>query len=293
MEEPDDSFVGEKISPALREMMDSAAPNEKVKVILQADNANNKALEKLLADNQAKVLAKMPNFNAMEVEIPLWAVERVSENAGARHISLNGQLESFGHIETTTGITNIRSEYSFSGTYGDGIGIAVIDSGVNSNHKTFRSPWIFGDISRLAYQKSFISGDSNTYDSNGHGTHVAGLALGDTYNNDSNIRDYRGVASRAKLISLRVLDYNGVGNSADLLKALDWIYENRNNRSYNLKVVNISLGTAAVESYRNDPLCRAVRKLVDAGIVVVAAAGNNGKDANGQKDLWNDSFTRK
>ena len=159
----------------------------------------------------------------------------------------------------------------------------MIDSGVNSNHKTFRSPFLFTDISRVTYQKSFITGDSNTYDSNGHGTHVAGLALGDTYAEDRNIREYRGVASRAKLISLRVLNYNGVGNTADLLRALDRIYQNRNNSTYNMRVVNISLGTPAVESYRNDPLCRAVRKLVDAGIVVVAAAGNNGKDAQGRK----------
>jgi subtilisin family serine protease len=52
---------------------------------------------------------------------------------------------------------------------------------------------------------------------------------------------------------------------------------------YNIKVVNMSLGAPAIDSYRNDPLCRAVRRLVDAGVVVVAAAGNNGKNGAGQK----------
>ena len=56
-----------------------------------------------------------------------------------------------------------------------------------------------------------------------------------------------------------------------------------NKDKYNIRVANMSLGAAAIDSYRNDPLCRAARRLVDAGIVVVVAAGNNGKDAAGRK----------
>ena len=56
-----------------------------------------------------------------------------------------------------------------------------------------------------------------------------------------------------------------------------------NRTKYNIRVVNMSLGAPAVDSYKIDPLCLAVRRLVDAGVVVVAAAGNNGKGANRQK----------
>src|SRR5207237_2093469 len=56
-----------------------------------------------------------------------------------------------------------------------------------------------------------------------------------------------------------------------------------NKDKYSIRIVNMSLGAPAVSSYKNDPVCRASRALVDAGIVVVAAAGNNGKDANGNK----------
>src|SRR5205814_1627052 len=73
----------------------------------------------------------------------------------------------------------------------------------------------------------------------------------------------------------------GTGTSAALLNGLNWIYTNR--AAQNIKVVNLSLGTPAIDSWHNDPLCRAARKLVDAGIVVVAAAGNNGKNAAGTK----------
>jgi subtilisin family serine protease len=92
-----------------------------------------------------------------------------------------------------------------------------------------------------------------------------------------------------------VLDAQGQGKSSDLLAALNWILSpadpNKplgtsnptNAAKYNIRVVNLSLGTPAVDSYRNDPLCKAVRKLSDAGVVVVAAAGNNGKNSEGQK----------
>jgi serine protease AprX len=71
------------------------------------------------------------------------------------------------------------------------------------------------------------------------------------------------------------------GHVAGVLSALDWLISNKG--TYNIRVVNMSLGTAAINSYKNDPICNAVRKLVDSGVMVVAAAGNNGKDANGQK----------
>jgi subtilisin family serine protease len=82
------------------------------------------------------------------------------------------------------------------------------------------------------------------------------------------------VASGASLVNLRVLNSQGIGKVSGVLSALDWIVTNRG--LHNIKVVNMSLGTPAISSYKNDPICRAVRKLADAGVVVVAAAGNDG-----------------
>src|SRR5678815_5569959 len=98
------------------------------------------------------------------------------------------------------------------------------------------------------------------------------------------IRDrlpYRGIAPNAKLINVRVLGSNGTGTAAGLIQGIDWIYNNRTN--YNIKVVNISLGTPAVESWRNDPLCLEVRRLTAPESEVGTTAGNEGKNAAGQK----------
>src|ERR1700687_4394318 len=90
-----------------------------------------------------------------------------------------------------------------------------------------------------------------------------------------------GIAPGAQIINLRVLNSVGAGTASGVLAALDWVMSNR--ATYNIRVVSMSLGMPAVESYRNDPICRAVRRLVDAGVTVVAAAGNNGKNSAGAK----------
>ncbi len=130
---------------------------------------------------------------------------------------------------------------------------------------------------RVVYSEDF-TGEGRTDDPYGHGTHVASLAAG---NGRISNAEYIGIAPNANLINLRVLNSEGIGTTAYVLRALDWVASNRS--AYNIRVVNMSLGMPAIDSYRNDPVCRAVRRLVDAGVVVFAAAGNNGKDSDGNK----------
>jgi serine protease AprX len=174
---------------------------------------------------------------------------------------------------------------------GSGVAIAVIDSGLDVSHKTFAMKTDLSG-SRVKFKKDFTIEGKADKDFYGHGTHVASSAAGMSTVSGGG---YEGVARGADIINLRVLDSTGQGKSSDLLAALNWILSpadpNKplssanptNATKFNIRVVNLSLGTPAVDSYRNDPLCKAVRKLVDAGVVVVAAAGNSGKDADGRK----------
>jgi subtilisin family serine protease len=123
-----------------------------------------------------------------------------------------------------------------------------------------------------------FTGENRTDDPYGHGTHVSSILAG---NGRISNAAYMGIAPNANLINLRVLNSQGVGSAAQLLRAIDWVLTNR--VRFNIRVVNMSLGMPAIDSYKNDPVCRAVRGLVDAGVVVVAAAGNNGKDGDGNK----------
>jgi len=159
---------------------------------------------------------------------------------------------------------------------GNNIGIAIVDSGIHAAHKAFSEDGTSG--SRIVYNQSFVPGDESTDDDYGHGTHVAAIAAGAA---SRNAGEFRGVAYKSDIVNLKVLDANGIGNVSNLLNALQWVADNHQN--YNIKVVNLSLGGAAIDSFWNDPVCVMVETLNANGILVVAASGNNGKNNQGQK----------
>ena len=112
---------------------------------------------------------------------------------------------------------------------------------------------------------------SSAQDLYGHGTAVAGIIAAGG-NTDA---DWVGVAPGAFLVDVRVINGQGFGQTSKLIQAMDWVIENR--ERYNIRVVNLSLGHAPLESYTMDPLCQAAERMVAAGIVTVASAGNLGK----------------
>jgi serine protease AprX len=251
-----------------------------VSLIVQFDDKKYKGkvramINSLLHSNGSKLKGEFNNLNASVVEMPLRAVKELASFDAVSFISLDKETEFLGHIENTAGATLMRSQTGNSTLDGRGIGIAIIDSGMYHDHKSFYGA---DGRNRIVAKVDFTGEGKDKDDFYGHGSHVAGIAAG-------GIRElpttYKGIAPAANLINLRVLNAEGRGSSSALLNALNWILTNRT--TYNIRVVNMSLGTLAVDSYRNDPLCRAVRRLVDAGIVCVAAAGNNGKNSDGQK----------
>src|SRR5439155_474290 len=113
-------------------------------------------------------------------------------------------------------------------------------------------------------------------DDNGHGTHVAGIIAGN--GSDSNGQK-AGSAPDASIVSLKVLDAQGNGTIGNIITALDWVVANKT--AYNIRAINLSVGASIKESYWTDPLTLAAKRVVDAGVVVVTAAGNIGKNAAG------------
>ena len=276
-------FTGERISPDLRDALNGGGSSQRISVILQGEDLKNTALLNFLKESGARVGGNFAGLGAQFVEMPLSAVRRLSELRGVSYVSLDGETKSLdGHLSTTTGKDEIETEQivTRSGVVevrsvdGKGVGIAILDSGIYAAHKSFLDRT---GKSRVVFSRDF-TGEGRTDDPYGHGTHVAGIAAG---NGQIANGAYEGVAPDANIINLRVLNSQGTGTVSGLLAALDWLLANRT--LYNIRVANLSLGTAAINSYRNDPVCRAVRRLVDAGVVVAVAAGNDGKDASGRK----------
>ncbi|MBC8137814.1 MAG: S8 family peptidase [Fibrella sp.] len=168
------------------------------------------------------------------------------------------------------GTDQVNGTQGYTGTEtGAGIGVAVIDSGIMGTHPDL--------LLRVAAFKDYVNGFDNTpYDDYGHGTHIAGLIGGSGASAVAGgaSHNYRGVAPASHLVGLKVLDAFGVGRTSDVIAALDWCVANKT--LYNLRVVNLSLSTTITGPAASDPLCQAAERAVNAGLVVVASAGNLG-----------------
>ncbi|MHB2016804.1 MAG: S8 family peptidase [Candidatus Xenobia bacterium] len=157
-------------------------------------------------------------------------------------------------------VSNLTQTYT-----GRGVGIAFLDTGVYP-HPDFTYP-----SDRIVAFHDFVNDRSIPYDDNGHGTHVAGDAAGNGFQSQGL---YRGPASGANIVSVKVLNRNGQGKMSDILKGINWVIDHKD--EYNIRVLNMSLGNRARADFESDPIERAVERAVDAGICVVAAAGNEG-----------------
>jgi serine protease AprX len=149
---------------------------------------------------------------------------------------------------------------------GQGVTVAVIDSGLTTRNNDFKSD----GQSRVIAEAAFGNQES-TQDLYGHGTHVAGILGG---NGAASGGLYRGVAPGIELINLRVSDKDGLTYESNVLAGLQWVYDNKD--IYNIRVVNLSMNSTIAQSYHTSPLDAAVEILWFNGIVVVVSAGNNG-----------------
>src|SRR3989442_5519474 len=269
------SSKAHKVSPDLLEVARGAA-TKRVPIIIQFNGQPGASFDLALSNTGGYVKADLLNFNSRVIELPAPAIEALAARPDVGFVSLDRTNISFGHVSLTTGADAIRvtNGTNTKGLDGTAIGIAVLDSGIDISHTAFLDR---SKNCRVIVSRDF-TGEGRIDDPYGHGTHVASIAAG---NGRISNAQYTGIATNANLINLRVLGATGSGNISAVLSALDWVLTNRT--TYNIRVVNLSLGAPAVDSYRNDPVCRAVRGLVDAGIVVVAAAGNNGVNSNGHK----------
>jgi serine protease AprX len=268
----------DKLAPDLRAKVTRAqsGADQVVRVIIEFSGPLSGPLNALLNSNGVHIRRKFQNFKFYVVELPASVAAQLSSFAEVRSVSLDAKTHSSGHISATTGADVVRttSGINVTGLDGTGIGIAFLDSGMDSAHVSLLNK---GTSSRVVVSKDF-TGENRTDDPYGHGTHVTSTAAG---NGRISNAAYLGIAPNANIINLRVLNSQGSGSVSNLLAAADWIISNRT--TYNIRVVNMSLGTPAVQSYQYDPACLAVRSMVDAGIVVAVAAGNNGKDNLGRK----------
>ncbi|HEY0430346.1 MAG TPA: S8 family serine peptidase, partial [Pyrinomonadaceae bacterium] len=275
----------DKMSRVIIQLKDKAPVGKNLKGSMVTDLKRSMLADpSVQADLQSKFARLNGNlkstYNTMgmiSAEMPLSRVRDLEYDEDVAYVSPDRPIVSFGHVELTTGAGPIdgRTEVAgFSSLNGTGVGIAVLDSGIDNAHNLIKAST--GRPS-VVYSKTYTSVPVNK-DYYGHGSHVASLLAG---SNAFKSGYYTGIAYESKIISLSVLDAAGTGLSSNVIAAIDWCITNK--ATYNIRVINMSLGAPAKDSYKTDPLCLAARRAYNAGIVVVVAAGNRGKGLLGQK----------
>ncbi len=193
-----------------------------------------------LTEKEAKRLAADP------------AVGTVVQN---KRFSINATQEkppSWGLDRIDQAETAGDQKYTYPDNGGEGVTAYVIDTGVRVSHKDFGG--------RASHGFDAVDNDDTADDGNGHGTHVAGTIAGTSH----------GVAKKAKVVAVRVLDDNGSGTTEQVVAGIDWVTKNHSGPS----VANMSLGGGADEA-----LDAAVERAIASGVTFAVAAGNESADA--------------
>ena len=257
-----------KLDHALNAVVDGVGETD---VIVEFNDDSDSALR--ITANGGRAGRKLGVIKARAARISNVLLTRLADDPKVKKVHLDREVS--GEIARTAaavGAKNVLMQYGYTGA---GIGVAVIDSGITPWHDDLTVANRSGQ--RVTAFVDFVNNRTTKYDDWGHGTHVAGIIAGNGYDS---LGARAAIAPRANIVALKALDGEGKGRISNIIAALDWAVTNR--VQYNIRVINMSLGAGVFESYNTDPLTLAAKRAVDAGIVVVAAAGNMGRALNGQ-----------
>ncbi|WP_020139359.1 S8 family peptidase [Streptomyces sp. 351MFTsu5.1] len=195
----------------------------------------------MLSATEAKRLAADPSVAAVEQNQTVHLADTTQSSA------------PWGLDRIDQAALPLSGTYTYPDSAGSGVTAYVIDTGVRITHSQISG--------RASYGYDAVDGDTTAADGNGHGTHVATTIAGSTY----------GVAKKAKIVAVRVLDNAGSGTTAGVIAGIDWVTNNHSGPS----VANLSLGGGA-----SSTLDTAVRNSIASGVTYAIAAGNSSANAS-------------
>jgi len=251
-----------------------AHPNQIFNVIVQGSRGTKsssvaQSVNKSLSARPGKAKGVRKSFTSLNgVSAGLTGAQIVdlAKRAGILAITLDSKVRLSGQFSNSqswpqsAGVSDFWTGNQLTG-YAKPAAIAVVDSGVQAGRTDFS-----GRVIKQVTLTGLVPNSAG--DGRGHGTFVAGIAAGSAGN-------YAGADPIAPIVSIDVMDDNGMAMTSDVIAAADWILANKS--AYNIRVANFSLQSTVPGSFMYDPLNKAVEKLWFSGIVVVAAVGNYGR----------------
>lgn len=237
-----------------------------VTVLVSEVSSAGHSAEAAVAHLGGRVLRHFSVISGFAARLPRSAVPALSSVPGVRWVSPDRSLHLEGQYGQDSGVASAvytdvtrASKTWATGDTGQGVTIALIDTGVDPT----------GDLAGQVVHAEDFTSEQNNADSYGHGTFVAGLIDGRGAGSGGAVE---GAAPGAKLVSIKIAGADGTTDVLKVLAALEWIVDYKD--VYGIRIVNLSLGFNAGQSYLVDPLDFAVERVWNDGIVVVAAAGN-------------------
>ncbi len=259
-----------------------------VSVIVRALPGHSSDAEGAVEGAGGRVQRRLDIIDGISARIPASRIPAVESSGFVRSITLNQPIHLLHAIDGFNAASDPGSVYNLTsdikandlwraGITGQGVDVALIDSGfLPVNGLSAPGKVVLGP------DLSFESQASNLryLDTFGHGTHMAGIIAGRddglTQSQYTSHDNFTGVAPDARIVSIKVATATGATDVSQVLAAIDWVVQHRNDNGMNIRVLNLSFGTDGIQDYTLDPLTYAAEVAWRKGIVVVVAAGNSG-----------------
>jgi serine protease AprX len=290
-----DSSSGSGAAVVDRAVRDVAArqPGGTVHVLVQ--RKSNSGGADRVRSHGGTVRHELKTANAVAAEVPASRLDELARDPDVARIAFDAPMAAQATSDPLSAsklltlypsILGAPSAWSYSPRVrGTGIGVAVLDSGINTSATDFfgtefmyRGGEAPAGVPRVVKSVAIAQENAGSpQDDYGHGTWVAGILAGRGWNSlytASDDNQYVGIAPDANLINIKVSDRNGMAQTSDVIAGLEWVIENKD--AYNIKVANLSLVSATAESYTTSVLDAAVELAWFQGITVVVSAGNAG-----------------
>jgi len=268
---------------------DTDAHTGLVEVIVREATPATSIAETLVTDLGGTVLRHLEIVGGFSASVPLSALESLADSEAIEAVTPDGTVQllarKFGENDSGTE-SSLRhllgtvgaDAFWASGYAGQGVDVALIDSGVVPvNGLSGSGKLVYGPD--LSFESQ--SPQLRNLDTYGHGTHMAGIIAGRGHDAPDSLtaiddRYFTGVAPKARIVSVKVGAYDGAVDVSQVIAAIDWVVQHKNDNGLNIRVLNLSFGTDSSQPYVLDPLSHAVEQAWHSGIIVVVAAGNDG-----------------
>jgi serine protease AprX len=269
----------------------SAGDRAAVSVIVRAAAGHATQVEELVEARGARVERRLPIIDGLAVRVERERVDDIARTPGVVQVVENAALRfaathpaaaagiatrpDFGSLHEITRAIGAHASWR-AGYTGKGVDVALLDTGVSAVPGLTSGNVVNGP------DLSFDSQDADRHatDGYGHGTHMASIIAGRDRSGRpasyTNPDAFAGVAPDARIVNVKVGAADGAADVSQVIAAIDWVVQHRRDPGFNIRVLSLSFGTDATQDYRLDPLAYAAERAWRSGVVVVAAAGNDG-----------------